>query len=88
MKRMTFQEIRQRFPVQFLVLLEPEEKALSADRIEVISARDVRAFDSGDEMLQAYRMLRSEGRRVTFCTPCYKDRFIVEQIPSRRVLGS
>ncbi|MEM9490408.1 MAG: hypothetical protein AAGC55_14775 [Myxococcota bacterium] len=88
MKRMTFREIRERYPDQFLVLFDPEENVISADQIEVTGAGDVSAFDSGDEMFQTYRKLKREGRHVTFCTPHYKDRFIVEQVPSRRVIGS
>ena len=87
MARMTFREIRRQFPDQFLVLFDPEEKAVSADQIEVTGARDVRAFDNGDAMFQAYRQLKREGHHVTFCTPHYKDHFIVEQVPLRRIIG-
>jgi hypothetical protein len=85
---MTFQEIRKQYPHQFLVLLDPEEKAVSVDEVEVIAAADVRAFESGAQMYDEYRALRREGRKVTFCTPHYKDHFIVEQVPSRRIVGS
>ena len=85
---LSFRKIRSDYPHQFLVLIDPQEVRLSEREIEVVGAREVQAFESGDEMLEAYRILRRRGVSVTMCTPNYHDRFIVEQVPSARVMGA
>jgi hypothetical protein len=70
------------------VLFDPEEKEIGPDKVEVITASDVSVYETGDEMFEAYRRLKREGRSVTFCTPHYRDHFVVEQVPSRRVIVS
>ena len=87
MKIKTFQEIRSEYPNEFLVLIDPEEVRLADREVEITGARYVQAFKDGNEMLDAYRDLKNKGLKVTMCTPFYKDRFIVEQVPSARVMG-
>ena len=55
--------------------------------IEVTGAQEVFAHKSGQEMLDSYRKLKKEGKRVRFCTPNYKESFSVEQIPALGALG-
>ena len=88
MKTKSFQEIRKEHPDQFLVLVDPEEKQVAPNFVEVTGAKYVHAYDDGTEMMEAYRDLRKKGLNVTFCTPNYRESFIIEQIPSLRVHGS
>lgn len=88
MESRSFQQIRQQFPVQFLVLIDPDEQKVGPSTIEVVGAKDVHAYNSGEEMFAAYKILRKEGRNVRFCTPQYKDKFLVEQIPTLGIFGS
>ena len=85
---MTFQEIRKQYPSQFLVLVEPEEKRHSVNQIEVVGAQEVFAYESGEEMMEAYRSMKKKGMQVKFCTPHYKNRFVVEQILTGRIFSS
>lgn len=84
MESKTFKEIRRQFPNQFLVLIDPEEKHIDANWIEVTGAKETYAYSSGDEMLQVYQDLKKKGKKVRFCTPDYQDDFKIEQI---RTLG-
>jgi hypothetical protein len=87
MKIQSFQEIRRDYPTQFLVLIDPEEVRLSEREIEVTGARYVQAYADGNEMLEASRDLKKKGLKVTMCTPNYQGRFVIEQVPSARVMG-
>jgi hypothetical protein len=87
MRIRSFQDIRREYPSQFLVLIEPEEVRLSERELEVTGAAYVQAYENGNEMLEAYRDLKNKGLKVTMCTPHYQERFIIEQVPSARVMG-
>ena len=87
MSSVTFEEIRKCYPSSFLVLLDYKEKKLPSGKVEVTSAGEVRAFDTGVEMYNSYRELKKQGRSVLFCTPNYRENFVIGQIPSMRVLG-
>ena len=88
MESKSFQEIRKQFPNEFLVLVEPEENHIDANWIEVTGAKEVYAYSSGDQMLQAYQKMKKEGKRVRFCTPDYKNDFKIEQIKTLGVFGA
>lgn len=88
MKTRSFREIRREFPTEYLVLVDPEEVEISDHQVEIIGAKYVHAYVDGKEMLEAYRDLKKKGLNITFCTPNYTDRFIVEQVPSLRVMGA
>ena len=88
MESKSFQEIRHQFPSQFLVLVDPEEQKVGPTTLEVIGARDVHAYESGEDMFAAYKTFRKQGLNVRFCTPQYKDKFLVEQIPTLGIFGS
>ena len=83
----SFKEIRHSYPDEFLILIEPEEKRIDQRWIEITGAQEVYAYKSGQEMLDSYRKLKKEGKRVRFCTPNYKESFPVEQIPALGALG-
>ena len=84
----SFKEIRQQYPEEFLVLIDPQETPVSEREVEITGARDVQAYQNGNDMLEAYRNLRKEGMNVTFCTPHYKERFVIQQVPSMRIMGA
>jgi len=88
MESKSFQEIRQQYPSQFLVLVDPEEQKIGPSTIEVVGAMNVYAYESGEEMFAAYKDFRKQGISVRFCTPQYKDKFLVEQIPTLGIFGS
>ncbi len=82
MEKQTFTQIRERFPSDFLLLLNYEGKELPEGRIDVVAAEEVRAFDSGDKTMAAYKELRQSGKKIMFCTPDYKERLIIEKLPA------
>lgn len=88
MESKSFQEIRQQYPSQFLVLVDPDEQKIGPSTVEVVGAKDVHAYESGEEMFAAYKDFRKQGLNVRFCTPQYKDKFLVEQIPTLGIFGS
>lgn len=88
MQTITFQEIRKLYPDDFLVLIEPEENQVSVNEVEVTGAKEVKAYKTGNEMYQVYKELKKSGVKATFCLPDYKDRFIIQQIPSMRIFGN
>ena len=83
----TFKQIREKFPSGFLLLLNYEGLELPDGQIDVVAAEDVQAFDTGEEMMEAYKGLRHSGKKVMFCTPEYKDRLVIEKLPAMRVFG-
>lgn len=87
MAKRTFKEIRDRYPSGFLLLLDYEGKEMPDGQIDVIAAEEVQAFDTGEEMMEAYKHLRGSGKKVMFCTPEYKDRLIIDKLPAMRVFG-
>ena len=87
MSKQTFTEIRNKYPSTFLLLLDYEGLELSNGQIEVVAAEEARSFDTGEEMLIAYKQLSHSGKKVMFCTPEYKDRLIIDKLPAMRVFG-
>lgn len=87
MAQLSFREIRAQYPEAFLLLFEPEERAIDDAHVEVTGAAEVAAFENGEEMLAEYRRARGAGRDVTFCTPYYTERFVIEQVPCRRIIS-
>ena len=85
MSTISFKEIRQRYPNDFLVLLDFDEEELPSGQIQVTGADEVRAFDSGSEMYDTYRELKRQGRKVLFCTPNYRQSFVIEKVASARL---
>ncbi len=87
MAKMTFAEIRAKYPQSYLLLIDYDEVDLPTGEVEITGAADVEAFSTGEEMLTAYQALKRSGRDLMFCTPQYQDRFIIERRPSMRVFG-
>ena len=87
MGKQTFQEIRSKYPTGFLLLLNYEGRELPDGQIDVVAADEVQAFDSGEEMMEAYKALRCSGKKVMFCTPEYQDRLIIDKLPAMRIFG-
>ena len=87
MAKQTFKEIRSRYPSQFLVLIDYDERELSSGAVEITCADDVRAFDDGNEMLRSCQALNESGVKAIYCTPNYKDRFVVQQETCLRVMA-
>lgn len=87
MEKHSFKQIREKYPSDFLLLLNYEGRELSDGKIDVISAEEVRAFASGEQMMEAYQNLRHSGKRIMFCTPEYKERLIIEKLPAMRVFA-
>jgi hypothetical protein len=88
MEMTSFIEIRMQHPGEFLVLEDYSTKELPTGQLEVLAARHVYAYDSGEEMYRKYREMSKQGRKVVFCTPNYTDTFIMEQRVSMRVMGA
>lgn len=84
----SFEEIRTEYPSQYLVLLDPVEQEVGPSTLEITGAKGVYAYESGKAMFAAYRDFRKRGLNVRFCTPQYKERFLVEQIPTLGIFGS
>ena len=87
MPKKSFSQIRAEHPSSFLLLIDYDEVELPSGKIEIIAADRVLDFDTGEEMLEAYRDLRHSGHQVMFCSPEYQDRLIIERRPSMRVFG-
>ena len=87
MEKQTFRQIRDKYPSAFLLLLNYEGQELPDGQIDVIAAEEVQAFDTGEEMIEAYKGLRGSGKRVMFCTPEYRDRLVIDKLPAMRVFG-
>lgn len=87
MAKQTFQEIRDLYPSQFLVLIDYDEQELDSGEVEITGADAVRVFEDGNEMLTSYQDLNEKGVRAIFCTPNYKDRFIIQQELCLRVMS-
>ena len=87
MAKQSFSEIRAQFPSAYLLLFDYDEIRLSDREVEIVSADDVQHFESGEEMLAAFRTQRGSGRKVMFCTPDYQDRLVIERRPGLRVFG-
>ena len=85
MAKQTFKEIRALYPFDFLILLDFDETTLPDGKIDVVAAEEVRAFQSGEKMLEAYMHLKKSGKKVLFCTPEYKDRLVIDHIPAMRM---
>ena len=87
---MTFQsfiQIRSQFPEKFLVLLDYQDRLLPNGKLEILGAQEVQAFDTGDDMYGVYRDLRRSGKKAIFCTPDYRESFIIDRIPAMRVMA-
>ena len=87
MKKQTFSEIRSRYPDSYLLLLDYDGMPLPSGEIEIVAADEVQSFDTGEQMLAAYKKLRSSGKKVMFCTPEYQDRLIIQKLPGMRIFG-
>jgi hypothetical protein len=83
----SFQEIRKQFPNEFLILVHPREVQIDQHWIEVTGAEEVIAFDSGEEMFREYKELKKKDQQIRFCTPYYKEKFTIEQIPTLGIYG-
>lgn len=83
----TFTEIRSQFPKEYLLLFDYEAAALPDGKFELLSAADVQAFCSGEEMFEAYKQQKNSGRKIMFCSPEIRERFIFERRPSMRIWG-
>jgi hypothetical protein len=84
----TFSQIRALSPDNFLVLIDCRELALPDGRLEILGAEDVSAFKAGEEMMKSYSSLSRAGKKVRFCTPDYRDSFIIERIHTMRKFGT
>lgn len=87
MAKQTFAEIRNRYPSSYLLLVDYDEVSLPDGRIEIIGADDVQSFETGDQMMDGYKIFKRSGKKVMFCTPEYKERLIVEIVPAMRIFG-
>ena len=87
MAKLTFSQIRSKYPSSYLLLFNYEEVNLPNGQVEIISAEDAQSFETGDAMLDAFKAQRRSGKKIMFCTPEYRDRLIIERRPSMRVLG-
>lgn len=73
MPKQTFKEIRAQYPSEFLVLLEYDEDTLPDGKIDVIAAKEVQYFESGEEMREAYKQLKKPRRRLLSVHPNIKS---------------
>lgn len=87
MSKTTFSKIRAEYPSSFLLLFDYDEVELPSGEVEIVAADAVEAYETGEQMLDAYKAHRHSGKKMMFCTPEYQDRLIIERRPSMRVFG-
>ena len=79
MESLSFKKIRENYPKEFLVLVDYDEHVIKEDEVQITGAKFCHAYNNGDDMLEAYRVLKKKGEKVIFCTPYYQDNFIIER---------
>ena len=87
MPKQTFTEIRNQYPLSYLLLVDYEGIRLPDGRIEVVAAESVQSFETGDQMMEGYKMFKGSGKKVMFCTPEYKERLVIDVVPAMRIFG-
>lgn len=76
----TFKEIRKEYPDEYLILIDPEEKALDKFEVEITGARAVEAYGDHKDMANAYWAHRARGNRVSFATPAARERLVIDRV--------
>ncbi|MGZ8248549.1 MAG: hypothetical protein ACXWUF_10985 [Methylomagnum sp.] len=83
---MQWQDIKTKYPTQFILLGNLIEKRLSESKSQIIAGDILQVSDDPRVIREAYRLRKSAGQNVLFTIPSTPAELIVENIPMKGML--
>jgi len=82
---MKWADIKKQYPDKFLLIGDIVEKRLSERESQVLEVNVLEIRETGQDIMQAYRRYKQEGKEVLYALPSTPEEFIIRDVPFKGV---
>ncbi len=82
---MKWADIKKQYPNKFLLLGDLVEEHISDNQSKILEATVLEIRETGQDIMQAYRRYKQEGKEVLYALPSTPEEFIIRDVPFKGV---